>query len=117
MILMSQYSGCLMDTEVIFVSFIGADVAIFAKRHFAEILTSLTSFKTKDYKTALTESFIEVDLRLASETGKIELAEIHNELLGSSNEMPKGEFADCMGCTAGVVISTNEEIVVANSGD
>lgn len=45
------------------------------------------------------------------------MAEIHNELLDSSNETVKGEFADCMGCTACVVIITNEEIVVANSGD
>jgi serine/threonine protein phosphatase PrpC len=94
------------------VKFIGADVAVYAKRNLPSILKSLPSFKAKDYKTALTESFFEIDRLLQSEEGKLELNDIHAELdIKSSLDL------DCTGCTACAVLVTSNGIIVANSGD
>lgn len=72
------------------------------------------SFKVKDYKTALTESFLEIDKRLQTEEGKVELNEIHGEL-GIVTQEPFN--SDCVGCTACALLVSPEEIIVANSGD
>jgi len=92
--------------------FIGADIAVYTKRNFPSILKSLPSFKAKDYKTALTESFLEIDRLIQSEEGKLELNEIHAELNSKSSLN-----IDSIGCTACAVLITSDGIIVANSGD
>lgn len=102
------------------VSFIGAEVALFARDYLPRILVSLPSFKAKDYETALAKALLEVERILRSEAGKKTLAKIHSELtdkLTSLVDDESEELADAIGCTACVTIITESKIYVANIGD
>ena len=48
----------------------GKEVALYVKDVYVDILKNLTSFKNKDYSTALKESFIKFDELLMSTQGK-----------------------------------------------
>lgn len=92
-------------------------MAVYAKRNFPGILKSHPSFKLRDFKTAMTESFLEIDKQLQTEEGKMELSEIHAELGIESKSLPESDFSDCVGCTACAALVSPEEVIVANSGD
>lgn len=39
----------------------GQEVALYVKKHYCKILSNLPSFKSKNYKAALEESFLKID--------------------------------------------------------
>jgi len=112
-----------MDTGVcisIEMSFIGPHVALFARDCLPEILRSLSSFKSKDYKTALAKALLEIERILRSEAGKKALAKIHSELTSKVTSLlddETEELGDVIGCTACVALVADNKIFVANIGD
>ena len=46
----------------------GQEVAFYVKKHYSKILTSLQSYKTKNYKKALEESFLKIDEQMLTES-------------------------------------------------
>ena len=83
----------------------GSEVALFVKAHFIEELVKLRAFKEKEYKQALTTTFLLMD-ELMKHSKK--------ELASYSNDPQKKGFG---GCTATVVLITETEIYCANAGD
>ena len=62
----TPYSQCLMDMEVSKCNCgnnfcPGQEVALFVKKHFADELVKLTSYKSKQYKQAFEEVFMKID--------------------------------------------------------
>ena len=64
------YSVFLTDTEVswkfksrsyLLTFYLGQEVALYVKKHYCKILSNLPSFKAKNYKLALEESFLKID--------------------------------------------------------
>lgn len=112
-----------MGMEVILtriISFIGQEVALYAKKHLVEIIKKTHSFAGGKYEQALKDAFIEIDEKLKSTDGKNELAEISNTITKSPSAFGKLEgedLANGVGCTACVALITKTEIYVANSGD
>ena len=108
-----------MDTGVcisIEMSFIGPHVALFARDCLPEILRSLSSFKSKDYKTALAKALLEIERILRSEAGKKALAKIHSELTSKVTSLlddETEELGDVIGCTACVALVADNKIFVA----
>jgi len=79
---------------------VGQSTALYAKKHFAKCLTTLPSFRSKNYKLALEEAFLKIDEMMQTDSAKKEL--------GAQDES---------GCTASVVLITPTEIYCANAGD
>jgi hypothetical protein len=62
---------------VVFISLkSGAEVSTFVERHFIKELESNPSYIKKDYETALRETFMNMDVMLASNSGKEEITKI-----------------------------------------
>ena len=98
----------------------GREVAIFVKRHIKEELISLQSFQNEDYRLALIECFLNLDKRLESPAGRLEIKEIESSitekslLFASTSTENKANY---VGCTACVALITKNKIYVANAGD
>jgi serine/threonine protein phosphatase PrpC len=80
---------------------------LYVKKYYCKELIKLASYKSKQYKIALEESFQKMDEMMKTEAGKKEL----NQL--SSNQ---GEQSYA-GCTATTCLITASEIYCANAGD
>jgi len=102
----------------------GKEVACYVKKHLAEELLKLDSYKKGDYKAALEEIFLKVDELLITESGRKELAtysknanngEKSNPFFSSGGEDDNVAFF--AGCTACAALITKTEIYVANAGD
>merc|ERR1712232_1541612 len=78
----------------------GQATALYVKKHYVKCLTNLPSFKSKNYRLALEESFLKIDEMMLTDSGKKEL--------GASDES---------GCTATVALVTPTEIFCCNAGD
>lgn len=67
----SRYSlsGCLSNL----LYFIGHEVAQYVEKHFVKQLKALESFKKKDYRTALQELFLKLDVLMLTKEGQKEL--------------------------------------------
>lgn len=72
----------------------GREVAVFCKENIQKILQSQDSLKSKDYKTALRNTFMQLDDKVKQE-----------------------DYADQAGTTACVLLVTKDTIFCANSGD
>jgi len=99
---------------------IGQQVALFTAKNLPKLLKDLPTFKAKNYKQALVESFIKIDELLESAEGKKQLAEISAQCPKKDPMFPPvdpDEVANCVGCTACVALITKTEIYVANAGD
>ena len=79
---------------------LGQSTALYAKKHYVKCLTTLPSFRSKNYKLALEESFLKIDEMMQTDSAKKEL--------GAQDES---------GCTATVALITPNEIYCANAGD
>jgi len=100
----------------------GKEVALFVKKHYTEELQKLESFKKGEYKVALIESFLKMDVLMLTEDGRKELMFYKKQ--GGDKESPlyrkmNGEdsIAYNAGCTACVALITKDEVYVANAGD
>lgn len=78
----------------------GDKTALYVKKHYVKALTNLSSFKSKNFRLALEESFLKIDEMMLSDSGKKELG-------------PQDES----GCTATVALVTPTEIFCCNAGD
>jgi protein phosphatase 1G len=54
----------------------GSEVALYVKKHFIPELKKLESFKKKDYRKALEEVFLKMDVVMLSKEGQKELTKI-----------------------------------------
>ena len=91
----------------------GAQVAIIVKKYLIHVLTCLKSFKEKDYKTALEETFMKMDEYLYT-------VDACKEVIAYSRNpgnYTKQGLAILVGCTATSVLITPDKIYCANSGD
>ena len=79
---------------------VGQATALFVKKHYTKVLTNLNSFKSKNFRLALEESFMKIDDLMQTDSGKKELG-------------PE----DASGCTATVALITPTEIYCCNAGD
>jgi len=97
----------------------GQEVALYVKKHYIKLLTALPSFKSKNYRLALEESFFKIDEQMLTDAGMKELT----KLAKSSGDDPynpaqlMGSGRSMAGCTATVALITQQEIYCANSGD
>jgi len=48
---------------------LGQEVALYVKKHYCKILSNLPSFKSKNYKAALEESFLKIDEQMLTDNG------------------------------------------------
>lgn len=75
-------------------------MALYVQEHYTKCLTNLPSFKAKNYRLALEESFMKIDEMMLTDAGKREL--------GQNMQA---------GCTATVALITPNEIYCCNAGD
>lgn len=89
-------------------------------RNLPTIVKNSTAFKSKNYKQALIDSFLEIDKRLETEEGKKELQAISESTPAKNpvfGQPESSDLANYVGCTACVALITKTEIYVANAGD
>ena len=48
-------------------------MALYAKKHLPKILTNLPSFKSRNFRLALEESFLKIDEQMLTDKGQAEL--------------------------------------------
>jgi serine/threonine protein phosphatase PrpC len=115
----------------------GREVAKYAEIHFEDCVKSSPAFSRLDYKTALRQGFMDIDVRL-NNGGLQELAEMKrknppaksplmkviNESMGKGGagaeaEGDEGLMLDGIGCTANVILLdwAKKKLYVANAGD
>jgi serine/threonine protein phosphatase PrpC len=80
---------------------------LYVKKYYCKEFVKLPSYKSKQYKTALEESFARMDEMMKTEAGK-------NELNSLSSNQGEQSYA---GCTATTILVTQSEIYCANAGD
>lgn len=49
------------ESTISLTPYLGQEVALYVKKHYCKILSNLPSFKSKNYKLALEESFLKID--------------------------------------------------------
>mmetsp|Transcript_10618 Transcript_10618/g.12177 ORF Transcript_10618/g.12177 Transcript_10618/m.12177 type:complete len:300 (+) Transcript_10618:58-957(+) len=89
----------------------GKEVAKFVASHFVEELTACDAFKSKNYEKALVDTFLKMDVMLASPAGVKEINQIRSED-GKSDYMESQA-----GCTANVALVAGKTLYCANAGD
>ena len=85
----------------------GPEVAKFVKAHFTKSLVGHPSYKRKEYKQALEQTFLKMDRLLLTEKGKSELRQYmddEQEVRGYSGIGAQTESQ--AGCTATVILLT-----------
>jgi serine/threonine protein phosphatase PrpC len=98
----------------------GREVAYYVRDRFEAELQKLTSFKNKDYQTALREAFIRIDELLVTQQGIKDVKKYSPKEESQSSMFGRPETDNLSlftGCTACVAIITENEIICANSGD
>jgi len=95
-------------------------VAVYAEENLPKALKESPAFKSKNYKQALINAFLEIDRQLGTPEGKKELQKINARSPPSNPHFPQGnadDIAEHAGCTACAVLITKTEIYIANAGD
>lgn len=110
----------------------GREVALFCKNHFPKIFLSNSSYLLGNIKTALIETFIELDKALQTPQGMKELTVEHKKFIEEFNlTKAKEDFyenfntnkgyidnlAYTIGCTANILVIHKNELYFANCGD
>ncbi len=97
----------------------GCEVAHYVENHFVEMLKKNENFTKGDYAKALTETFVNLDMRMISEAGKKELITISKKhgSMSAGSYSDGAELCEQAGCTACVAIITKTHVYVANAGD
>ena len=110
----------------------GREVAMYVKNHFCSIFLSNKSYQKGNIKTALIETFIQLDQDLQSPQGMKELTIEHKNFIEEFDlKQAKEDFynnfntnkgyidnlAFNIGCTANVLIIYQNDMYFANSGD
>ena len=110
----------------------GREVAMYVKNHFCSIFLSNKNYQNGNIKTALIESFIQLDQELQSPQGMKELTIEHKQFIEEFDlKQAKEDFynnfntnkgyidnlAFNIGCTANVLIIYKNDMYFANSGD
>lgn len=75
-------------------------MALFVKKYFCKELVKLQSYKSKDYKSALEESFLKMDDLMNNDAGQKELIKI-SKAAGNDEVYDGKSYA---GCTATVIL-------------
>lgn len=60
-------------------------MALYVKKHYVKCLVGLQSFKSKQYKEALEESFIKMDEMMLTDAGQKELVKIGQSSKGEDS--------------------------------
>jgi hypothetical protein len=94
----------------------GFEISQFLSKVFVRELTKLKAYQEGSYEAALEQAFKNVDELILSPEGQNELRIIRyqNERV---NEHEKEFIGDAVGCTANVVLITQDHYFVANAGD
>ena len=66
----------LFQKKHIFFIFLGQEVALYVKKYYCKELIKLPSYKSKQYKIALEESFQKMDEMMKTDAGKKELIQL-----------------------------------------
>jgi len=90
-------------------------VALYVKKYYTKILTNLASFKSKNYRLALEESFMKIDEQMLTDSGQKELIKLGKS--PGSDDIYSSETKSFAGCTATVALITPSEIYCCNAGD
>lgn len=78
----------------------------------------LENFKKKDYRAALQELFLKLDVLMLSKDGQKELQKLAmSQQNGSETGFASDEGKSYAGCTASVLLITKTDIYTANAGD
>ena len=98
---------------------IGNEVADYVREHLIGELKKMDSFKNKDYRKALEDIYIKMDLDIQSTEGQEKLRSYQKKGgdQGPFGRGAQGDIADAAGCTACSALITPTEIWVANAGD
>jgi serine/threonine protein phosphatase PrpC len=86
----------------------GAEVARFCAKYFPAELLKNVNFKQGKYKLALEETFLKMDTLLFDDKNSHIIQQLKNDL---------SEQISFAGCTAHVVVISNENLFIANAGD
>ena len=131
----SPFSASMMATEVCIIFsenkdiskpinpkslfLIGNEVADYVREHLIGELKKMDSFKNKDYRKALEDIYIKMDLDIQSTEGQEKLRSYQKKGgdQGPFGRGGQGDIADAAGCTACSALITPTEIWVANAGD
>lgn len=131
------------DIFAIFEGHGGSEVSEFVKKHFCEELYKNKNFNSNSMKTALTETFLKMDVLMRKEEGKKELKELREKntkeeneqiseliepnkdlevlkkMMSGAKEEEEENVADLCGCTAcvGVVDKINKKMIFAFIGN
>lgn len=110
----------------------GREVAVYAKNHFTKIFLNNKAYLLGNIKTALVETFIQIDKEIQTIPGMKELTQEHKKFIDEfSLNGPKEEYAleydpkkgyidniaFNIGCTANVLIMHKNKCYFANAGD
>lgn len=95
----------------------GQEVALYVKKYYTKILTNLQSYKGKNYRLALEESFMKIDEQMLTDSGQKELVKMGKASAGQDDNYYSSETKSFAGCTATVALITPTEIYCCNAGD
>lgn len=91
----------------------GREVARFAAKHFASMLTEHAAYQSGDYEKALDATFMGMDKRIEKNMG-----DVWEHRLGyDPNFPPMPHEKSTAGATATVLLMTKDEMICANAGD
>lgn len=97
---------------------LGKEVALYVKKNYAKVLSTMTSFKQGNYRVALEESFLKIDNMMQTEKGHQELMKLqHRRGSGDSTDLTESSCGSMAGCTATVVLITPKDVWCCNAGD
>lgn len=97
----------------------GAEVAKYCEKYIVSELKADKDFLIRNYELALKNVFLRIDKKLLSDQGKKELALISKTAVATAgpNAFAGGDYAYQAGCTANVILVTENYIYCANAGD
>lgn len=115
----AHISQCDLDKDThlfaVFDGHGGREVAKFAEKHFPIELLANENYKKGNYKTALEETFMKMDVLMRAPAGKKEL----QDFLANDIDQNDAKYAveSNAGCTSNVVLIVKNKIYCANAGD